>query len=145
MILIINGPNLNRLGNREKGLYGSETLEDIEKSLLKAFPDAGLQFFQSNSEGEIIDRLQQAADDETCCGVVINPGAFAHYSYAIADAIRDCPMLVVEVHISNIHARESWRANSVTAQASVGVIAGLGIYGYRLAIEFLIPPMEEFS
>lgn len=138
MYLIINGPNLNMLGRRDPAIYGSESLQEIADRLHALYPHERLLFMQSNSEGEIIDMLQKYGHDGDCRGVVINPGAYAHYSYAIADALHDLPVAAVEVHISNIHSREGFRRRSVTAEACRGVIAGLGTDGYRLALEHLM-------
>ncbi|MDE7413568.1 MAG: 3-dehydroquinate dehydratase [Muribaculaceae bacterium] len=139
-IAIINGPNLNLLGKRDPEIYGSETLNDIMDNLQKNFPVHEFIFFQSNHEGEIIDFLQAMRDDSKVKGIVINPGAYAHYSYAIADALRDIKGLkpAVEVHISNIHAREEFRHTSVTAPCVEAVIAGAGINGYILGVTHLI-------
>lgn len=137
-IAIINGPNLNMLGKRDPEIYGGETFEQTFDMLQKKFPDIELKYSQSNCEGTIIDLIQDANTDEDCIGIVLNPGAYAHYSYAIADAIADSTVPVVEVHISNIHAREEFRAKSVTARQAKAVIAGCGRDGYRLAIDFLI-------
>lgn len=139
-IAIINGPNLNKLGSRDPEIYGSETLEQTNTKLLNAFPAVELQFFQSNSEGEIIDFIQHADSEPDTMGIVINPGAYAHYSYAIADAIADCEIPVVEVHISNIHARESFRAQSVTGASADAVITGCGRKGYELAVNYILSP-----
>jgi 3-dehydroquinate dehydratase-2 len=136
-ILVINGPNLNLLGKREPGIYGTATLTDIEGRLRKHFPDVQFDFFQSNHEGELIDQVQKAIDGRYQ-GVVINPGAFSHYSYAIRDAIASLKTPVVEVHISNIHAREEFRRHSVITPACKGVVAGFGEMGYELAVRFLI-------
>lgn len=138
MILIINGPNLNRLGLRDNKIYGSATLPQLEEMLNKRFGNDNLEFFQSNCEGEIIDKIQECGNGSLCSGIVINPGAYAHYSYAIADAIADAKIPVVEVHISNIHSREEFRRKSVTAANCIGVISGLGAEGYALGIEWLI-------
>lgn len=137
-IYIINGPNLNALGKRQPDIYGYDTLEDIHKSLCKEFPGTEFIEFQSNCEGEIIDTLYKAFDDKECMGVVVNPGAYAHYSYAIADAIRSIDKIVVEVHISNIHAREEFRSNTVTGSAASAIITGAGTYGYNLAVQYLL-------
>ena len=139
-IAIINGPNLNLLGKRDPEIYGSETLNDIMDNLHEEFPEHKFIHFQSNHEGEIIDFLQSMRYDDTVKGIVINPGAYAHYSYAIADALRDLKGLkpAVEVHISNIHAREEFRHTSVTAPCVDAVIAGAGINGYMLATAHLI-------
>jgi 3-dehydroquinate dehydratase-2 len=136
-ILIVNGPNLNRLGTRETELYGTATLQDLEGRLKKKFQDQNLEFYQSNSEGEIIDKLQHAADGGFD-GVIINPGAYAHYSYAIRDALSSLQIPVVEVHLTNVHARERFRHVSVTASACKGVIAGFGPVSYELAVRFLV-------
>lgn len=137
-IAIINGPNLNMLGRRDKSIYGSASLSQIERQLEVAFPEVEFDFFQSNSEGALIDFIQTLADREDCIGLVINPGAYAHYSYALADALADYPGRKIEVHISNIAAREEFRNRSVTAPRCEGIISGLGVDGYRLAVEFLI-------
>lgn len=134
-IAIINGPNLNLLGERNPEIYGSETLQDILAMLRREMPDVNFSNFQSNFEGEIIDRIQAIRKDSSILGIVINPGAYAHYSYAIADALRDIKGIkpVVEVHISNIHAREEFRSHSVTAACVDAVVAGAGTRGYYLA------------
>jgi len=136
-VLIINGPNLNFLGKREPKTYGALTLWDLESHLKQRFPDLKLEFYQSNSEGMIIDFLQKAMDG-TAAGVVLNAGAYSHYSYAIRDAISMLPVPVVEVHISNTYAREEFRRTSVLSSVCKGVIAGLGTDGYDLAVEYLV-------
>lgn len=136
-ISIINGPNLNRLGKRNPELYGSETFEETLEAIRKRFPKIDIHYFQSNSEGEIIDIIQRESLDCSVVGIILNPGAYAHYSYAIADAIEDSDKPVVEVHISNIHAREEFRTKSVTARTASAVIAGCGRKGYSLAVEYL--------
>jgi len=135
-ILVINGPNLNFLGIREKGIYGNQDynyllglLEEKAKSL-----DITIETFQSNSEGEIIDRIQKAYFDEID-GIIINPGAFTHYSYAIRDALASITTPKIEVHISNVHQREEFRQLSVTAAVCNGQIVGLGLQGYLLAVD----------
>ena len=137
-ILVINGPNLNMLGKREPHIYGIATLEDLENLIKDTFKDKiYIEFFQSNHEGDIIDRLHESND--TFDGVVINPGAFTHYSYAIYDAIKSININCVEVHISNIHERqEEFRKKSVTAGACIGQISGFGFYGYILAINAIV-------
>lgn len=137
-ISIINGPNLNRLGKRNPEFYGSETFEETLEAIRNKFKGIDIRYFQSNSEGEIIDIIQRENLDNSVAGIIINPGAYTHYSYAIADAIEDSDKPVVEVHISNIHAREEFRAKSVTARAASAVIAGCGRMGYSLAIEYLV-------
>lgn len=133
-VLVINGPNLNRLGVREPGIYGSSTLTDLEKDLLTFAEKVNCEVtcFQSNHEGDLIDAIHEA--DEQFNGIVINPGAFTHYSYAIRDAIAGISIPVIEVHISNVHAREEFRHTSVTAPVTAGQIIGLGFKGYELAI-----------
>ncbi|WP_110927464.1 type II 3-dehydroquinate dehydratase [Bacillus massiliglaciei] len=138
-ILLINGPNLNRLGSREPAHYGSATLKDVEEALSRKASEQGaeLSCFQSNHEGALIDKLHWA-EDESIDGIILNPGAFTHYSYAIRDAIAGIDVPVIEVHISNIHARESFRHQSVTAAVAAGQIVGLGVFGYELALEAAI-------
>ncbi len=134
-ILLINGPNLNRLGKREPKHYGKVTLRDVEKSVADLADELNLELscYQSNHEGDIIDKLHWA-EDADFAGIIINPGAFTHYSYAIRDAIAGIDVPVIEVHISNIHARESFRHVSVTAPVTAGQIVGLGVKGYLLAL-----------
>lgn len=141
-VLVINGPNLNRLGVREPGVYGSKTLEDLEKELTNLGEEHGVvfTFVQSNHEGVLIDAIHEA--DEKVDGIIINPGAFTHYSYAIRDAIASISKPVIEVHISNIHKREEFRHHSVTAPVTVGQIVGLGLYGYHLAAFALIQQIK---
>jgi 3-dehydroquinate dehydratase-2 len=138
-ILVINGPNLNLLGKREPAIYGTTTLTDIESRLKKRFPNVQFEFFQSNHEGALIDQLQKTIDGGFD-GVVINPGAYSHYSYAIRDAIAALKMPVVEVHISNVHAREEFRRHSVITPVCKGLVAGFGDMGYELAVKFLVEP-----
>ena len=138
-ILVINGPNLNLLGKREPAIYGTTTLTDIESRLKKRFPNVQFEFFQSNHEGALIDQLQKVFDGPFD-GVVINPGAYSHYSYAIRDAIAALKTPVVEVHISNVHAREEFRRHSVVTPVCKGVVAGFGDMGYELAVKFLVEP-----
>lgn len=139
-IAIMNGPNLNFLGIREPGIYGSGTLKDLETSLTevaKKYKDIELVFFQSNGEGELIDFMQKCYHEQVA-GIVFNPGAYTHYSYALADAIKSISLPVVEVHISNIHARESFRSHSVTAANCIGIIGGFGFKGYEMGLDGLI-------
>lgn len=138
MIQIINGPNLNLLGKREPEIYGSQDFMSFLEGLHKEFPNEEIEYFQSNSEGEIIDEIQKKGFDSQCRGIILNPGGYSHYSVAIADAVSSVPVPVVEVHVSNIHAREEFRHHSVTASSAKGVIAGLGLDGYRLALEYLL-------
>lgn len=136
-IVVVNGPNLNLLGKREPHIYGTRSHADLVKSVRAKARQLGLQasIFQSNHEGEIIDFLQKEGPGSI--GVVINPGAFSHYSLAIYDCLQALALPVVEVHLSNIHAREEFRSHSVTARAARGVITGLGFAGYELAMEYL--------
>lgn len=133
-ILILNGPNLNLLGKREPELYGKETFEEVLAGLRAYFSHISLDYFQSNHEGALIDRLQ-AAMEEGYNGLVINGGALTHYSYALHDTLLllNCPK--IEVHISHIFTREAWRHQSVISPACDGMISGLGTLGYQLAIE----------
>jgi len=135
--MIINGPNLDILGKREQQIYGNESLSDIEKQLRAKYPKEEFEFFQSNHEGAIIDALHEALDGK-CDGVIINPGAFTHYSYAIRDAIAALKVPVIELHLSNIYSREEFRHKSVTAPVCRGIIAGFGSLGYELAVESLL-------
>lgn len=136
-ILIINGPNLNMLGIREPGIYGSETLETLCKKIENKAKElnTAVEFYQSNIEGEIINKIHSAMGEFD--GIVINPGAFTHYSYAIRDAIASVNVPAIEVHISNVHKREEFRHKSVTAPVCVGQICGLGTNGYLYALEEL--------
>jgi 3-dehydroquinate dehydratase-2 len=136
-ILVINGPNLNMLGKRESSYYGVKTLDEINDLIRDRGAELGseLDFFQSNHEGAIVDYLQQEASDAS--GVVINAGALTTYGLALRDALVDSRLPFVEVHISNIHAREEFRQTSVLAAVAVGQIAGLGWQGYGFALEFL--------
>ena len=141
--LVINGPNLNLLGTRNTDVYGSKTLPDIEAELSKRADELGLsiQPLQSNEEGAIIDFIQ--SNSAQAQGIIINPGALTHYSYALRDALEDTHLPVVEVHLSNIHAREQWRRQSVIAEMARGQIAGLGWRGYIAALEILAALVAE--
>lgn len=139
MIGVINGPNLNLLGRREPEIYGSQTLEQINDRLAREFPGEELCFFQSNCEGELVSKIQEWGYCADMAGIVLNPGAYAHYSIALRDAIAAVPAPVIEVHLSNIHAREPFRHQSVTAPACRAIISGLGPEGYRAAIAALLP------
>ncbi|QRN86546.1 type II 3-dehydroquinate dehydratase [Clostridia bacterium] len=136
-ILVVNGPNLNWLGKREPNIYGSKTLEDLEKYLSGILENKKIElcFFQSNGEGDIIDFIQHESDAQ---GMIINPGALTHYSLAIRDCISSMEFPAIEVHISNVYAREEFRHESVIAPVCRGQISGLGFMGYRLAMEALI-------
>ena len=136
-ILIINGPNLNLLGTREPGIYGNNTMDDVISGLRAEYSDIEIEYYQSTHEGAIIDRLH-AADKENFRGVVLNAGAYTHTSLAIADAIAAISVPVVEVHISNISARESIRHKSMITPVCRGIIAGFGVDSYRLGIEALL-------
>src|SRR5690606_2286397 len=136
-ILILNGPNLNLLGTREPEVYGHGTLADLESELKRAFPDVAFSFFQSNHEGALIDRLHQANADRLD-GIVFNPGAFTHTSVALRDAIAGIQVPVIEVHLSNVYARESFRHHSYLAPVCVGQISGLDRKGYHLAVRYFI-------
>lgn len=142
-IAVIQGPNLNMLGVREQNIYGAMTLEQIHQNLETAAKQNGveLEFFQSNLEGEIIDRIQECLG--TVDAIMINPAAYSHTSIAIKDALAAVNMPVVEVHISNIYRREEYRQKSVTAGASTGVITGFGPFGYHLGLISLIQIINE--
>lgn len=133
-ILVLNGVNLGTLGTRRPEVYGSTTLKDLEKDLKEQFPDVSLEMRQTDYEGELIGWIQTSTAD----GLVLNPGAWTHYSYAIHDALEALDMPKVEVHISNIHKRESWRRESVVSPAVDAVVAGMGLYGYRAAVAYIL-------
>ena len=135
-IHIINGPNLNLLGERQPTIYGAQTFASFFEDLKRKYPHVQLTYFQSNHEGEIIDQLHKirhAAD-----GIILNAAAFTHTSIAIADAVAQLQIPVIEVHISNVHAREPFRAKSYLSPYVQGIIVGLGLAGYRLALEYLL-------
>lgn len=134
-IQIINGPNINLLGKREPSIYGSVTFEDYLAELRKKYADVQIDYFQSNIEGELIDKIQQVGFDVD--GIILNAGAYAHTSIALQDAIRSVTSPVIEVHISNVHAREAFRHVSMISCACKGVILGFGLNSYRLAMEAL--------
>lgn len=135
-ILIINGPNLNLLGKREPGVYGNQSFEDYFQVLKNKYPEATLEYFQSNHEGALIDKIHETGFSYN--GIVLNAGAYTHTSVAIADAIRAVTTPVVEVHISNIHKREAFRHHSFLSEACKGCIVGFGLDSYRLAIESIL-------
>jgi 3-dehydroquinate dehydratase-2 len=135
-ISIINGPNLNLLGNRENAIYGSQTFESYLVELSTAYPDITFQYFQSNIEGELINELQRAAKE--CDGIILNPAGYTHTSVAIGDSIAAISVPVIEVHISNIFSRESFRTISHVSAKAKGVISGLGLKGYELAVQWFL-------
>ncbi|MBE6583217.1 MAG: type II 3-dehydroquinate dehydratase [Ruminococcaceae bacterium] len=142
-ILVLNGPNLNLTGLREPTHYGSATLDEINSALSEAASSLGIEtvFFQSNHEGDIIDYIHSALD--TFDGIILNAGAFTHYSYAIRDAIAAVKVPTVEVHMSNVHAREEFRHTSVIAPVCIGSIAGFGSFSYHLALAALIERFKK--
>ncbi len=135
-IQIINGPNLNLLGVREPGIYGNDSFETCLPKLREAYPDVEIDYWQSNSEGSIIDKMQ--AVGWQCDGIVLNAGAYTHTSIALQDCIRSLPCPVIEVHISNVHKREPFRHHSYISCVCVGVICGFGLDSYRLAVDHLV-------
>ena len=135
-VIIINGPNLNLLGKREPSVYGSETFEDFFKELQRNFPDIELSYFQSNIEGEIIDKIHESGFGFD--GIILNAAAYTHTSVGIADAIKGVETPAVEVHISNVYQRESYRHTSYIAPNVIGVIAGFGLKSYELALRSFI-------
>ena len=139
-IQIINGPNLNLLGTREPGIYGSSTFEAYLDSLRKQYPDVQIDYYQSNIEGCLIDKMQEVGFSAD--GIILNAGAYTHTSIALLDCIRSLRCGVVEVHISNVHQREAFRHHSMISCACMGVICGFGLDSYRLAIEAIIAAKE---
>lgn len=143
-ILIINGPNLNLLGTREPEIYGSTTLSDIEKVISeysKTFQNVSVEFFQSNHEGEIVEKIQSAKG--VYDGIVINPAAYTHTSVAIADAIKAVSLPAVEIHLSNINKREDFRKNSITASSCIGQISGFGKNSYLAGLFCIVKHLEK--
>ena len=144
-ILVLNGPNINVLGRRNPTIYGTLTLDEINRLILEkaAALDLEVAFYQSNLEGELIDRIQESWGNID--GIVINPGALTHYGYSLKDALIDAVVPVIEVHLGNIHAREEWRRHSVVADIARGQIAGFGWRSYTSAIEIMARIIEEES
>ncbi|TFD97542.1 type II 3-dehydroquinate dehydratase [Jeotgalibacillus salarius] len=143
-ILLLNGPNLNRLGKRQPEIYGTDTLASIEKHLIVLAEKYKIELFakQSNHEGALVDALHEA-EDHDFAGVVFNPAAYTHTSIALRDAVASISIPVVEIHLSNIHARESFRHQSMIAAEAIGQIAGFGVYGYEMALNALIKYVKE--
>lgn len=133
-ILVLNGPNLNLLGTRDQAVYGDETLEDLQKNITRSFPDHNFEFFQSNEEGPLINKIQEAMNNGTEA-LIMNPGGYSHTSVAIRDALEPLSLPKVEVHISNIHSRESFRQESLTGAVMDGIITGFGRNSYYLGIQ----------
>lgn len=142
-ILVIHGPNLNLLGTREPGVYGSQTLAQIDADLAEMATNAGaeLKSFQSNHEGALVDRIQAAAQDG-CRFIIINPAAYTHTSVAIRDALAAVALPFIEVHLSNVHKREAFRQHSYFSELAVGVICGLGAQGYQLALSYALKQLQ---
>ena len=140
-IAIINGPNLNLLGKREPEIYGNEAIENLLNQLEKQFPRITFHYFQTNVEGELVNELQR--DGFSFDGIVLNPAAYTHTSVAIADAVAAISTPVIEVHISNIYSREDFRKISFVSPNAIGVISGLGLKGYELAVEYLVTKLSK--
>lgn len=140
-ITIINGPNLNLLGKREPEIYGSRSFEDYFETLVKKYPDLELTYYQSNVEGELVNKLQEVGFEHDA--ILINAGAYTHTSVAISDAIAGITSPVLEVHISNIYKRETFRHKSIISKECVGMIAGLGLKGYELGLNYFIDNKKE--
>jgi 3-dehydroquinate dehydratase II len=136
-IAIINGPNLNLLGKREPGIYGNVSFGEYFDSLKKKYADIEISYFQSNVEGELINELQRVGFDHD--GIILNPGGYTHTSVAIGDAVAAITTPVIEVHISNIHAREDFRKHSFVTDKAAGSIIGMGLEGYEMALEWFLP------
>ena len=137
-ILIINGPNLNLLGQREPGIYGSENMESCLTALRQRYPAVQIDYYQSNVEGELINKMQEAGFFGGYDGIVLNAGAYTHTSVALGDCIRSLRCPVIEVHISNVHRREEFRHKSMISAACLGVICGFGLDSYRLGVEAIL-------
>lgn len=134
-IHVLNGVNLGSLGTRRPEVYGTLTLNDIERGLREAFPEVDFEFRQTDYEGEMVGWVREAAGSS---GLVVNPGAWTHYSYALHDALEAVDVPKVEVHLSNVHAREEWRRRSVVSPAVDAVVAGMGAWGYRAAVGYVL-------
>lgn len=137
-ILVLNGPNLSRLGKREPEIYGHLSLDDINRELERSFPGISFEFFQSEHEGFIAEKLFEAEDRGSFSGAVLNAGALTHYSIALRDAISAVKLPVIEVHLSNVHAREEFRRTSVISEVCAGVISGFGAKSYHLGVRALL-------
>jgi len=144
-ILVINGPNLNMLGKRDKEIYGEKTLAEINSMVMEQAKELNAEVvtFQSNSEGALIDFIQEQS--ASADGTVINPGALTHYGISLRDALADTLLPIIEVHLSNIYAREEWRAESIIAPIAIGQISGLGWRGYIAALQTLVAELKEKS
>jgi 3-dehydroquinate dehydratase-2 len=142
-ILVVNGPNLNLLGKREPEIYGTKTLDELNAKLADMAKELGIEisFYQSNSESEIINYLQKEGFQAD--GLIINPGAFTHYSYALRDAITSVGIYAIEIHMSNIYAREEFRHKSVIAPACIGHLVGFGFYGYAMALSYFADTIRK--
>jgi 3-dehydroquinate dehydratase-2 len=144
-ILVLNGPNINFLGRRNPGIYGTRTLDEVNQEISRKAESLRVQvdFFQSNSEGDLVDCIQENWGKTD--GIIINPGALTHYGYSLKDALIDAAVPVIEVHLGNIHAREEWRRNSVIADIARGQIAGFGWRSYTAALEIMVGQLQEQS
>jgi 3-dehydroquinate dehydratase-2 len=144
-ILVLNGPNINFLGRRNPGIYGTRTLDEVNQEISRKAESLRVQvdFFQSNSEGDLVDCIQENWGKMD--GIIINPGALTHYGYSLKDALIDAAVPVIEVHLGNIHAREEWRRNSVIADIARGQIAGFGWRSYTAALEIMVGQLQEQS
>ena len=139
-VFVLNGVNLASLGERRPEVYGEQTLRDIEQLLRSAFPDVELEFRQTDHEGELVAWIHEAANSD---GLVLNPGAWTHYSYAIHDALEVLDVLKVEVHLSNVHSREEWRRTSVVSPVVDAVVAGMGAKGYLAAVRYVLEALRR--
>jgi 3-dehydroquinate dehydratase-2 len=139
-VFVLNGVNLASLGERRPEVYGEQTLRDIEQLLRSAFPDVELEFRQTDHEGELVAWIHEAANSD---GLVLNPGAWTHYSYAIHDALEIVGVPKVEVHLSNVHSREEWRRTSVVSPVVDAVVAGMGAEGYLAAVRYILETLER--